>query len=136
MWTSSQMKESGGAQRHDAALGVVTAGGTENGVYLGTERRWLPVMAPGGYRWRPRAGEQVLVLKAGSDGEFPCVLARQVQEDDTLLPDEVELVGPGCSMKLTEKGEVALRGTVSINGTALEDIVRSMVAAALAGQGG
>lgn len=136
MWTSSQMKESGGAQRHSAALGVVTAAGAENGVYLGTERRWLPVMAPGGYRWRPRAGDQVLVLKAGTDGESPCVLARQVQEDDTLLPGEVELAGTGCSVKLTEKGEVVLRGTVRINGTTLEDMIQTMVAAALAGQGG
>ncbi len=136
MWTASQMKETNTAQPSVAAVGVVTASGTENGVLLGSERRWLPVMAPGGYRWSPRAGETVLVLKAGNDGEAPCILAGQMQEKNPLQPGEVELVGPGCSLTLTQGGEVAVQGTMMINGKPLEEIVRSMVAAAMAGQGG
>jgi len=42
----------------------------------------------------------------------------------------------GCSLTLTQGGEVAVQGTMMINGKPLEEIVRSMVAAAMAGQGG
>lgn len=136
MWTSSQMKTAPKSPRKDADFGVVTAGGAQSSVYMGTERRWLPVMAPGGYRWCPRTGEQVLVLKTGADGEVPCVLAQQIPDGSTLLPGEVELVGPDCGVKLTQSGQVALQGRVSINGRSLEDMIHSIVAAAIAGQGG
>lgn len=135
MWTSRQTKtantSSGGAQ-----VGVVTAGGQESGVHLGTQRRWLPVLAPGGYRWRPAAGEQVLVLKTGEQGESACVLARQEEPGEELLPGEVELYAPDCGLKLTQEGRVEVRGDVYINGVALEDMVYGLVAAALAGQEG
>lgn len=134
MWVSKQSKKRGA----DAAaqVGLVTAGGQESGVYLGTQRCWLPVLAPGGYRWRPKAGEQVLVLKTGAEGEPPCVLARREEEAAQLRPGEVELYAPNCGLKLTEAGGVEVRGRVSVNGTALEDMIRQAVAAALGGQEG
>lgn len=135
MWTSSHTKTTGTQTRSNAALGVVTVSGQENAVYLGTERRGLPVAAPGGYRWRPKVGQQVLVLKSGADGELAWVLAQPEQQPDDLLPGEVELVGPDCTLKLTGAGAVELRGCVSINGTALEDMIRSVVAEALAQEG-
>ena len=136
MWTASQMKETKTGQQSAADVGVVTASGTENGVLLGSERRWLSVMAPGGYRWRPRTGETVLVLKTGNDGESPCILAGETQKEDLLQPGEVELVGPGCGVKLTENGQVAVQGAMMVNGKSLEEIVWSIVAAAMADQGG
>ena len=135
MWTSSQTKRAGAPVGGSAELGVVTAGGKESSVYLGTQRRGLPVAAPGGYRWRPEMGKQVLVLKAGMDGESAWVLAQAEQQGDDLLPGEVELAGPDCSLKLTHAGTVELRGCVSINGTTLDDLIRSMVAQALAQEG-
>lgn len=135
MWISSQTKRAGSLAGSSAALGVVTAGGKESSVYLGSQRRGLPVAAPGGYRWRPEAGEQVLVLKAGMDGESAWILAQPEQQGDELLPGEVELTGPNCALKLTRTGTVELRGSVSINGTALEELVRSMVAQVLAQEG-
>ena len=63
MWVSKQSKKRG--TEAAAQVGLVTAGGQENGIYLGTQRCGLPVLAPGGYRWRPKTGEQVLV--AGAD---------------------------------------------------------------------
>jgi len=136
MWTASHMKETNTVRHGVAAVGVVTASGTENGVLLGSERRWLPVMAPGGYRWRPRTGETVLVLKTGNDGEVPCILAEQTPKEDSLQPGEVELVGPGCGVKLTQNGQVAVQGTMVVNGEPLEELIRSMVAAAMESQGG
>lgn len=131
MWTSSQRKNAGVQLQGGANLGVVTAAGNENGVALGTERRWLRVMAPGGYRWKPKAGEQVLVLKLGQDGESACILACPEQEGDDLLPGEVELQAEGCALKLNNNGAVELRGDVWINGTRLEDMVRAVAAEVL-----
>lgn len=135
MWTSRQTK-TGKTARGGARVGVVTAGGQESGVYLGTQRCWLPVMAPGGYRWRPKTGEQVLVLKTGEQGESACVLARQEEPGEELLPGEVELYAPDCGLKLTQTGCVELRGSVYVNGRLLEDLIYGAVAAALAGQEG
>lgn len=135
MWISKQTKKSKDSSDH-AQVGVVTAGGQESGVYLGTQRCWLPVMAPGGYRWRPGAGEQVLVLKTGAEGESACVLARKEETVEELQPGEVEVYGPDCRVRLTGEGHVDIRGKVYVNGTALEDIVSQAIAAALAGQEG
>lgn len=136
MWTASQMKETNTVRKNVADVGVVTSSGTENGVLLGSERRWLPVMAPGGYRWKPRTGEMVLVLKTGNDGESPCILAGEAHKENSLQPGEVELVGPSCSVKLTQSGQVVVQGLMVINGIPLEEIIRAAVTDAMANQGG
>lgn len=133
MWVSKQTKKSKDTSG-SARVGVVTAGGQESGVYLGTQRCWLPVMAPGGYRWRPGAGEQVLVLKTGADGESACVLARQEEPGSELKPGEVEIYAPNCSIRLTGEGRVDIRGQVYVNGTTLEDMIGKAATAGLAGQ--
>lgn len=135
MWVSKQTKKRGSGSG-TAQVGLVTAAGQESGVYLGTQRCWLPVLAPGGYRWRPKTGEQVLVLKTGAEGESACVLARQEEPDTDLRPGEVELYAPKCGLKLNEAGGIELHGKVWVNGTALEDLIGRAVAAALALQEG
>lgn len=136
MWTASQMKETNTARQSVAAVGVITTAGTENAVLFGSERRWLPVMAPGGYRWKPQTGQAVLVLKTGNDGEMPCILAGQMREEDTLQPGEVELIGPDCGIKLTRDGKVEVQGAVMVNGKPLEELIQDAVTAAMADQGG
>ena len=135
MWTSSQTKKAGEKIRSYGALGTVTAGGDENSVLLETQRRGVPVAAPGGYRWRPEAGEQVLVLKTGADGESAWILGQTQERGEELQRGEVELTGRNCGIKLTCSGVVELRGAVRINGTALEDLIRSAVAQAVAQEG-
>lgn len=130
------MREANTTGQGSAAIGIVTAAGIENGVFLGTERRRLPVMAPGGYHWQPRAGETVLVLKAGDNAETPCILAGQTPEDTLLQPGEVELTGPGCSVKLSQDGTVCIQGTLSVNGRTLDELIRSAVSSIMAEQGG
>jgi len=136
MWTASQMREVKTENRDSAVFGTVTASGAENGVFLGTERRHLPVMAPGGYHWRPRAGETVLVLKAGDRSELPCILACQPSDTPDLQPGEVELTGPACSVKLVQDGTVRVQGTLMVNGRTLHELIQSAVCAAIAEQGG
>ena len=66
---------------------------------LGGERRWIGVYGPGGYSWRPTAGDKVLVLKAGAEGESPCVLGT-VQKGEALKSGEVRLAGGVCEVLL------------------------------------
>ena len=57
-----------------ALTGPVTVPGTMAGAYVEGERREMSVFAPGGYHWVPGLGDEVLVLKAGEQGERPCVV--------------------------------------------------------------
>lgn len=91
MWTSERNRNLP-LREAAAELGSVTLGGDPAGVSLGGERRWLTVYGPGGYRWRPSAGSKVLVLKAGAEGESPCILGT-AQEGGELKSGEVELSG-------------------------------------------
>ena len=90
MWTSERNGKQP-VREAPAELGTVTLGGDPAGVSMGGERRWLQVFAPGGYCWRPTAGEKVLVLKAGSQGESPCILGKEQQLDElglAIVPEE------------------------------------------------
>lgn len=113
-----------------AEMGLVTMGGDPAGVYLGGERRWMPVCCPGGYSWRPAAGDKVLVLKAGAERESACILGMARTGTD-LQPGEVRLTGTDSAVTL-RSGQVRLDGTVMINGTDLETYIRNIVAAILA----
>lgn len=113
-----------------AELGTVTLGGDPAGVSLGGERRWIGVYGPGGYSWRPTAGDKVLVLKAGAEGESPCVLGT-VQEGEDLKPGEVRLSGGGSSLHLGQS-RLSLSGQVYVNGKSLESIIREIAEQAAA----
>lgn len=128
MWTSNQARQAAERPEGCAQVGVVTVSGSETGVYLNGERRWLPVFAPGGYRWRPGVGEHVLVLKAGAEGEEPCVLGREADNGTDLAPGEAELYAQGCSVRLDRHGRVELNGTVTVNGVELKELIRRIAA--------
>lgn len=135
MWISQQGR-CAGTREHDTHMAVVTAQGERTGVYMDGHQRWLPVAAPGGYRWKPQNGQQVIVIKSGADGEAAHVLARPDVECDELKPGEVELYGPGSSVKLDREGRVRLQGTVTVNGAELEELVEAAVLRVLARQEG
>ena len=110
-----------------ADLGLVTLGGDPAGVYLGGERRWVAVCAPGGYQWRPRTGDKVLVVKAGDQPEIQ-------EKEEPLEAGAVRITGGSGRMDLNAKGvvldgkETALKGRVTVNGERLEDLVRRIAA--------
>ena len=118
----------------EAELGVVTLGGDPAGVLLGGERRWLNVYSPGGYCWRPAAGDRVLVLKAGSEGETPCILG-EVQDEVELAPGEVCLSGGSSRVKLGQN-RLELSGEIVVNGQPLKTYIEAVVSAALSGADG
>lgn len=132
MWTSERGRVLP-VEEPAAEMGLVTMGGDPAGVNLGGERRWLPVCCPGGYAWRPAAGDRVLVLKAGAERESACILGT-AQTGTDLVPGEVRLTGGNSSVALRD-GQVRLDGTVMVNGVDLEtyitNIVISVVAALL-----
>ncbi len=126
-----------------AQLGVVTLGEGETAVNLGGERRWLGVCAPSGYSWRPRQGEQVLVLKSGQEAWVLGV----VQSGGSSGP--AGLYGEECSIELDQgvqitgdtdvdgtlrvSGPLRVSGAVEVEGQGLEDFVRSIVNEVLSG---
>lgn len=124
MWISEQRRDL--SKREPAAeLGTVTLGGDPAGVSLGGERRWLTVYSPGGYSWRPTVGDRVLVLKAGAEGESPCILGT-VQQDGDLEPGEIRLAGGSCSVKLGQR-RLELGGDLYLNGRSFYEAVRDIV---------
>ena len=124
MWTSERNRRLA-SEEPAAELGAVTLGGDPAGVSLGGERRWITVYSPGGYSWRPTSGEKVLVLKAGAEGESPCVLGT-VQKDLELRPGEVRISGGESGVLLGREG-LELTGALYINGESLRDIIKDVV---------
>lgn len=131
MWTSERNRNLP-VREAAAELGTVTLGGDPAGVSLGGERRWLAVYSPGGYSWRPTAGDKVLVLKAGAEGESPCVLGtvQEPEGDAPLRPGEVRLKGGGSAIHLGQE-RLELSGQLYLNGQSLRDAVAAIVASLL-----
>ncbi|MEL4860455.1 hypothetical protein AAEU42_04285 [Pseudoflavonifractor phocaeensis] len=116
MWLSRQRQV---PRRGVAALtGPVTVPGDPAGAWLEGERRGVAVYAPGGYHWVPAAGQEVLVLKAGGEGEKPCALgAAQDSGELGLRPGEVALTVGKAAVRLTLEGSVEVTGLLKVNGT-------------------
>lgn len=116
MWMAKKLTEkrrSSAAQR-----GTVSIGGEASAVLADGEIRNLAAAAPGGYVWRPRGGEQVLVLK----GDERCILA-EIPETQTLSlePGEVCIRSfGGAAIYLRNDGRVELVGEVFANGKAVK----------------
>lgn len=115
MWISERNKgqdsQGGGAQ-----MGTVTIGGNPASVYWDGERRNLPVIGPKGYSWAPMAGDQVLVIKAGEEGENPCVVGVQMEEG--VPPGSIRIVnGEGTAgIIIGTDGTISMIGRVLVNG--------------------
>jgi len=110
MWISKRSAV-GFAARNDAAeTGFVTIGGASPAVLTDGERRDLPVCGPGGYRWTPKTGSQVLVIKTG-DGEHMVMGSPEGDE-----PEEIRLSAGGAEICL-KNGTVTVRGSVAVTGS-------------------
>ena len=97
-----------------AQTGQVTLSGTPAGVGLEGERREVPLFGPGGYRWAPARGDQVLVVKTGPE-QTPALVG--VRQEEVLEPGEVFLsVAEGAGIRLSPDGTIALTGKVTVYG--------------------
>ena len=140
MWTSNRKRE-GLSQECAADQGIVTLGGDPAAVYLGGERRWVSLYTPGGYQWRPKAGDKVLVVKAGDHREIPCLVGKrpdELSEEDELPPGSVRSHSGTGVVLLDEEGltlqgdEVALEGDITVNGQSLQSYIQNIVYQVLA----
>ena len=115
MWTSERSRRPR-AEEAPAEVGEITLSQGTAGVSLGGERRWAALCCPGGYAWRPAAGDRVLVLKAGEQGEAPCVAGAECGGQWTLEPGEVLIHSGEASIRLKADGTVAVTGRMTVNG--------------------
>jgi hypothetical protein len=99
-----------------AEVGTATGGAS---VFTETEKRNLPVCAPGGYAWRPKFGDDVLVIKC-ADGASRVISALS-NPQETLESGEVLIYSGGASIHLKNDGRVLICGEVYINGVPLSD---------------
>ena len=115
MWLSKQTRP--GMVTSGSDLGVTSISGESAGVVTKGEVRQLPIYGPGGYAWRPAAGETVLVIKGGTGGEESCVAgAKQADAPNELRPGEVYIHARGGSVYLKNDGTVELRGSIVLSG--------------------
>ena len=135
MWTANRKRE-GRTEECAADQGIVTLGGDPAAVYLGGERRWVSLYTPGGYQWRPKAGDKVLVVKAGDHRELPCLVGKRpdaLSEEDELPPGSVRIHRGAGVARRHEAGvtrtarKVALKGDIRINGQELEAYIQDIV---------
>lgn len=141
MWLSGQQKRP--ADNGEGQTGTVTMNGSELAVMLESERRGLEIYTPAGYRWTPKVGQRVLVIKG--QGEIPCVIG--VKKDDD-VPDQVGIVAKvlnvsgDSGVRITTRGsatvrglEIDLDGVVVVNGERLENLIERIVIEVLKGMG-
>ena len=131
MWLSGERNKKIAAEP-TAEWGAVTVA-DPSAVYLGGERRQVPVCCPGGYAWRPAVGEQVLVLKADSENRQPCILGK-VGDAAALEPGQARLGSAECGILCGQVLEMT--GTVLVNGEGLETMVRRVVSEMMGQQEG
>ena len=111
MWLSHRMA----MQRVSAAeVGAVTIGGEASAVMTDSEHRDLAVFSPGGYFWRPKVGENVLVIKCG-ENEM-CILGENAGDELELEPGEVYIKSDAASVHVRNDGSIRLAGRIEIDG--------------------
>lgn len=133
MWTAQQSRRESGRKTAAADCGQVTCSEEQAGVYLDGDRRWMDVYSPGGYSWRPAAGEEVLVLKTGSDQESACIAGRKQEKNGLDVGEVCIYSSKGGRITLRNNGEINLDGSVFVGGTALRSYIANIVELILRG---
>ena len=121
MWLSKSISFRQKTEREGAAadMGVTTIGGGNASVMTRGEQRDLPVFAPSGMVWQPKAGDTVLVVKGGIGGQEQCVVAADTAEATPkgLVPGELYLYSnKDTFIFLHADGSIAVKGNLSAEG--------------------
>lgn len=115
MWLSEQ---SAAIRRNGDApeVAAVTIPGSSPAARVGSERRGLTVMAPGGYVWIPGRDAEVLTVQCAT-GETAVSGQRMDAPPAGMQPGEVYLHSSGgASVLLRAGGQIEIRGSVEITG--------------------
>ena len=122
MWLSEKVKFGGESNALLAETGEVSINGTSLAVMTQNEMRRLSMAFPGGFRWRPRVGQRVLVLKTG-DGES--VVIGAVADSAAGADGDMLIEGERCAVSLKNDGSVIISGdSICLDGEV--DIVGSL----------
>ena len=97
-------------------VGEVTISGERAGVYMGGERRDLPVCGPGGYFWLPKVGDEILVIQC-VDGMKICTGLPMREVPEGMEAGEVYIQPDGdVAIWLKNDGTMEVRGDVALTG--------------------
>lgn len=114
MWISKKMSEAAREDEPAVSLGEITIGGGSAGAVTSSEKRDMAIVSPGGFVWKPKSGQSVLVLKTG-EGER--VIAGAVQGTNAgLKTGEVKISSNGASITLKNDGSILVSGNLSVSG--------------------
>lgn len=113
MWLSKRAGRQD--QPETAAISTVTISGERIAALSGGETRGMRTVAPAGIIWRPRVGQEVLVVKCGAEGDF---VAGAVQSGAGGLDSGDVAIDTGAArIRVRANGCIELSGNVSITGT-------------------
>lgn len=125
MWISNKERRTH-TEEATAQLGAVTVQSGSPAVFLSGERRDVTTTLPGGYHWRPKQGDAVLVVKSGEEGAASIVGTKQTAPA-ILAPGEVFLSINGTSgVHLKADGTVHLQGEIYVNGIPLSHLTQEV----------
>ena len=118
MWLSKKLTQHEMQNAASAQSGTVTVEGAETAVYTGGEERGVRVASPRGFFWKPRNGENVLVIKGGVFGEETYIVGAVQENAGALNAGEIRIAGAGGSAEiiLRNSGRIDINGSVFING--------------------
>ena len=117
MWLSKKLTQSEMQNTASAQSGTVTVEGAEAAVYTSGEDRNVKVASPRGFFWKPRNGENVLVIKGGVFGEDAYIVGAVQRDGGALAAGEVRIASAGgAEIVLRNSGRVDINGSVFING--------------------
>lgn len=120
MWLSKKLTAQKQEEAASAEAGTVTIDSLGAGVYARGELRNVPVVAPGGFAWRPKGGENVLLLKGGAFEEGAYVLGTADAKASGIEAGEVRIYSAdGAEIVLRNDGRIEIRGDVRVAGTLL-----------------
>jgi hypothetical protein len=114
MWLSERNKNTD--TDNGTQICTATIGGESVGVYAGGERRGLTVCAPGGYRWRPKAGDKLLVIKCAHGEEIVAGVpisgsTGSMKNGEVCIESE-----GGATLYLKNDGSIVIKGDVNVEG--------------------
>jgi hypothetical protein len=113
MWLSNM--GNGPDKISSAQVGTVSLDDTHMGVYTGVEQRDVSVCVPGGYCWRPKIGQNVMIVKCG-DYEV-CVTGVYQENFQEIQAGEVRITSDGgAEIWLKNDGTIVLSGDTYIEG--------------------
>lgn len=112
MWLSERAALGARESEPAAEIGVVTSGGARPSVMLGGERRRMETASPGGLRWMPVEGEQVIVTRCGDELFVTGSLSGAPKRTGGLYLEN----GNAC-ICLNADGKIELRGEVNVVGS-------------------